>query len=303
MATCRYMEFFTKNKLLIVSFTILILIFSLLTIVILPKFRIVQNEQVQDIGLKPYLQKDGASVIASEYKKEDPVVVPVKPILFEYIEIVGSCGPYFEVKCVNVRSGPGLNYPIVSKLRNNIVLKVGKKVERDGQYWYKIVFDEWVRYPGRVKGDWYVSAEYARVFWDEGASNYSKKSAITTKRIVVELTSQMLYAYDGDELFMQESISTGLKLTETPRGTFKIFRKTPTRYMQGPIPEITPKYWDFPGTPWNLYFTHNGVIIHGAYWHNKFGTPQSSGCVNMDPDAAEKLYKWADLGTQVIVRD
>ena len=100
------------------------------------------------------------------------------------------------------------------------------------------------------------------------------------------------------------TISTGLELTPTPRGTFTIFRKTPTRYMQGPLPYMpVQKYYDLPGVPWNLYFTESGAVIHGAYWHENFGSQYSHGCVNVDLDLAKQLYDWADLGTTVVVED
>ena len=91
----------------------------------------------------------------------------------------------------------------------------------------------------------------------------------------------------GEELAMEIDISTGLELTPTPRGTFTVFRKTPSRYMQGPLPGIANDYYDLPGVPWNLYFTEQGAVIHGAYWHDSFGSPYSHGCVNADPKTAE----------------
>ena len=102
---------------------------------------------------------------------------------------------------------------------------------------------------------------------------------------------------------MEMVISTGLELTPTPRGTFSVFKKTPSRYMQGPLPGLPYDYYDLPGVPWNLYFTHEGAVIHGAYWHNSFGSRYSHGCVNLPPDEAKKLYDWAVLGTTVIVQD
>lgn len=73
--------------------------------------------------------------------------------------------------------------------------------------------------------------------------------------------------------------------------------------MQGPIPGVSDQYYDLPGVPWNLYFTVDGAVIHGAYWHNHFGEPWSHGCVNLPPQEAKRLYDWADLGTPVIVQD
>ena len=73
--------------------------------------------------------------------------------------------------------------------------------------------------------------------------------------------------------------------------------------MQGPIPGITNQYYDLPGVPWDLYFTHQGAAIHGTYWHENFGKQSSHGCVNLPPAQAEKLYRWAGIGTFVIVQD
>ena len=72
--------------------------------------------------------------------------------------------------------------------------------------------------------------------------------------------------------------------------------------MQGPIVGVSDQYYDLPGVPWDLYFTKGGDVIHGAYWHDKFGQPWSHGCVNLPLDQAEKLYLWADVGTPVIVQ-
>lgn len=252
--------------------------------------------------LDAYLKKEEAFIIAPE--GEEPTVLPIEQVLFEYIEITDSCGPYFNGECLNVRSGPGSEFPVVARLRSGVVLRVGGKIERDGTTWYKIVFDEWLRYPERVEKDWYVVADYVRVLLDEGEKKLIERTAdAARKRIIIDRSEQLLFAYDGDELFMQEPISTGIELTPTPRGNFTIFRKTPSRYMQGPIPQITEKFYDLPGVPWNLYFTAQGAIIHGTYWHENFGKPSSNGCVNVRPAMAEKLYKWADVGTRVIVQD
>lgn len=224
--------------------------------------------------------------------------------LFTYIEAINGCGPYYEGTCVNVRSGPGAEYSVVGRLRNGQVLKIQGKEIRDGHVWYQILFDGALRYPERITNDWFVSAEYAREFLDIGDRDLQENfTASTTKRIVVDISDQMLYAYDADALFMKEPISTGLELTPTPRGTFTVYKMTPSRYMQGPIPEISDQYYDLPGVPWNLYFTYEGAVVHGAYWHDHFGEPWSHGCVNLPPNKAKELYMWADIGARVTVRD
>lgn len=254
----------------------------------------------------PYLKKEEAVLVESASSTGKQTLLPVESVLFEYVEVTDSCGPHFDGECLRVRSGPGTDYPVLASLRNGVVLKVGGKVDNEGHSWYTIVFDEWLRYPNRLKGDWYVSAEYVKVLLDEGDKTTWEDDYATTssKSITVDRSEQMLYAFDGDELFLETAISTGLELTPTPRGTFTIFKKTPSRYMQGPLPNLVDQqYYDLPGVPWNLYFTNGGAVIHGAYWHDSFGSRYSHGCVNLPVDIAHKLYTWADLGTTVIVKD
>ncbi len=233
-----------------------------------------------------------------------PPTLPA-PKQFEYIEVTKGCdSSYAGDACVNIRSGPGTSYPAVMKTRNGMVLHVNGTVYADGHTWYKIVFDDWLRYPERVSGDWYIAGDYVRHFTDTGPAEIAQNTKTNTiKRILVDRSDQMLYAYEGDSLYMQHSVSTGLELTPTPRGTFYIYRKTPSRYMQGPLPNISDQYYDLPGVPWNLYFTEGGAVVHGAYWHTNFGQPWSHGCVNLPPEIAEKVYRWAELGTAITVRD
>jgi len=230
----------------------------------------------------------------------------VKNVLFEYVEVIDSCGPHFTGECLNARTGPGRDFPVQRQLRNGVVLKIGGSVERDGELWYQVIFDEFIRYPERLKGDWYVHSNYVRVLYDQGEKTVWENVSPTTtdKKIVVDFSSQLLRAYEGDTLYLETPISTGLELTPTPKGTFTIFKKTPSRYMQGPLPNLSDRQiYDLPGVPWNLYFTQGGAVIHGAYWHDSFGSVYSHGCVNLPVSVAQVLYIWADLGTKVIVED
>lgn len=221
-----------------------------------------------------------------------------------YIEVTQGCGPDYGGSCLNVRSSPTTDSSVVTQLRNGIVLKVDGSVTSDeGITWYKVVFDEWLRYPDRVSGDWYVAADYVRPVSATAQSSESPSAIESDKRIVVDLSEQKLYAYEGGDIFMEQIVSTGLPLYPTPRGSFPIYKMTPSRYMQGPISGITEEHYDLPGVPWNLYFTYQGAVIHGAYWHDQFGHSWSHGCVNLPPEKAEKLYRWAELGATVEVRD
>lgn len=246
------------------------------------------------------------AIIVVSQEKTTAVTSPIvaTPPSFQYIEVLDGCGPYFTGTCVNMRSGPGKEYPIILHLRTGMVLRVADTILENGTTWYKIMPDNGVHYPERINGNWYVAAEYVHLFQNEGDKYYLPGANPTNnQRIIVDLSDQRLYAYDGDVLFMEEPISTGLAVTPTPRGKFTIFKKTPSRHMQGPIPDVSDQYFDLPGVPWNLYFTYEGAVIHGAYWHDQFGKRWSHGCVNLSPQKAKELYEWANEGASVVVRD
>jgi lipoprotein-anchoring transpeptidase ErfK/SrfK len=221
---------------------------------------------------------------------------------FEYLEITESCGPDFEGNCIPAYAGPGTDYKVVTDLRNGMILKVKNVKVVDGVTWYRVYFDEWLRHPERVDSAWYVPAVAGRIVASGGEEVLGAQKPATNKRIVIDLSEHMIYAYDGITLFMSTKVATGEELSPTPTGTFTIFKKTPSRYMQGPLPGVNDSPFDLPGVPWNMYFTQGGAVIHGSYWHDRYGTEQSSGCVNLPPEIAKILYDWAPLGTEVAIQ-
>jgi LysM repeat protein len=114
------------------------------------------------------------------------------------------------------------------------------------------------------------------------------------KRFVVDLSDQMLYAYEGDSMVRSTLISSGTWRTPTVTGTFYIYARYVAARMRGPG-------YDLANVPYTQYF-YKGYGLHGTYWHNNFGTPMSHGCVNMPTPEAEWAYNWATFGTPVIVQ-
>lgn len=118
------------------------------------------------------------------------------------------------------------------------------------------------------------------------------------KHIYIDLTSQRLYAYDGNNLIYNFLVSTG-KWNPTPKGTFKIWIKLRYTRMKGGSKDLG-TYYDLPNVPYTMYFYNAqipktyGYGIHGAYWHNNFGHPMSHGCVNMKEEDVAQLYAWAN---------
>lgn len=111
--------------------------------------------------------------------------------------------------------------------------------------------------------------------------------------IDVDLTNQMVYAYEGDTVVNSFLVSTGTRSTPTVTGKYKIWIKLKKTNMSGPGYYLA-------DVPYVMYF-YKGYGLHGTYWHNNFGTPMSHGCVNLRIPDAEWLYYWASEGTVVNV--
>jgi len=119
------------------------------------------------------------------------------------------------------------------------------------------------------------------------------------KRIVVNLSDQWLYAYEGTQQIFDAPVSTGRNGMETPSGSFTIYLKLKIQTMDG----VTDgQYWVVPDVP-NVMYIIGGVALHGTYWHNRFGTGArlSHGCINLPLAAAAWVYRWAPIGTPVRV--
>lgn len=230
-----------------------------------------------------------------------------EPVVGDFIEVMEGCDDQYVGACVVARTGPGEEFPVALRLRIGMVLPVASTSVTDalGNSWYQIEFSEWVRYPGRINEEMYVDAEKVRPFVAPAVEEVQtgEEFSTTSKRIVIDRSDQKLYAYVGEQLVFWYPVSTGLSLTPTPRGEFTVYKKMPSRYMQGPLPGITSQYYDLPGVPWDLYFTKEGGTIHGAYWHDNFGSVWSHGCVNLAPQDARAVYSWTPVGTPVLVRD
>ncbi len=113
--------------------------------------------------------------------------------------------------------------------------------------------------------------------------------------IEVDLSEQKLRAWEGDQLFLESSVSTGLLWWPTPTGEFRVWIKLRATKMEGGSGRY---YYYLPNVPYVMYFGNNkipgwrGYGLHGTYWHNDFGNPRSHGCVNLPTNIAKELYYW-----------
>jgi lipoprotein-anchoring transpeptidase ErfK/SrfK len=121
-------------------------------------------------------------------------------------------------------------------------------------------------------------------------------AAIRSDRYIeVDLSEQKLRAWEGDKLFLETPVSTGLPWFPTPTGEFTIWLKLRATRMEGGEGKY---YYNLPNVPYVMFFQNDavpswrGYSLHGTYWHNDFGHQHSHGCVNLPTPVAKELYFW-----------
>ena len=113
---------------------------------------------------------------------------------------------------------------------------------------------------------------------------------IDAKWVLVDLSQQTLTAYDGGTAVYATLISSGKdeKNSETSVGLFQVKRKMAYSDMHGESDDP----YDVDRVPDALYY-HKNEALHGTYWHDRFGSPASHGCVNLSLADAQWLFDWS----------
>jgi len=111
------------------------------------------------------------------------------------------------------------------------------------------------------------------------------------KWIDVDLAHQTLTAYEGPRPVFVTLISSGRPGFETPTGSFRIQHKHVSTTMDDATsPDGA---YSIEDVPWTMYF-RDGIALHSAFWHDRFGERRSHGCVNLAPADARFLFDWTD---------
>jgi lipoprotein-anchoring transpeptidase ErfK/SrfK len=122
------------------------------------------------------------------------------------------------------------------------------------------------------------------------------------KYILVDISDQYMYVYEGEQLVFNFVASTGMN-NSTSVGNFSVLNKIPSAY----------------GATWNIWMPNwlgiywsgslqNGIhalpiLPNGAQlWAGYLGTPISYGCVVIGAYESQLLYDWADVGTPVEIQ-
>jgi len=164
----------------------------------------------------------------------------------------------------------------------------------DGEPWYRLK-DE------LLEVDYHVPAKHLRPVQAEEFAPISPDVPQEKKRIEVSISKQNLIAYENDRVVLETRVSTGIPShnlppgeipTDTPKGSFHVYSKMPSKHMGDGNLTGDPEAYELPGVPWVTFFAENGVALHGTYWHNNYGIQMSHGCVNMRTAEANWIYRW-----------
>lgn len=177
---------------------------------------------------------------------------------------------------------------------------IGIEEGPDGQPWYQLR-DE--LYKNLIYN---VPASHVRLIQDEEFAPISPDVPHEQKRIEVALDAQIMTCYENDEIVFQTNISSGRVgtvtppggiPTRTPVGRAHVTNKLPSKHMgDGQLASDIEAY-ELVGVPWTTFIKYDhlpfqGHAFHGTYWHDNYGVPMSSGCINMRNDEAKWFFRW-----------
>jgi lipoprotein-anchoring transpeptidase ErfK/SrfK len=150
--------------------------------------------------------------------------------------------------------------------------------------WYEI-------YDFHERKSYFVPTYDMRIIPDDELAPLSPDVPEAQKHIHIDLGTQTVTAFEGDNPVLISRCSSGAGDTKTPLGEFRTYHKGPSIHMtnEGDVEE---GIYDLPGVPWCSFFTGTGIAFHGTYWHNDYGRPRSHGCVNLPSMDAKFIYRW-----------
>jgi|SRR5690606_18641539 len=124
--------------------------------------------------------------------------------------------------------------------------------------------------------------------------HFAKRGA---KWLDVSIERQALVAYEGEVPVYATLVSTGRdglgdpeSSLSTVRGDFRVHTKHVSATMAS---DVEGDEYDLRDVPYVQYFSGN-YALHGAFWHDAFGSPRSHGCINLSPLDARWVFDWTE---------
>lgn len=178
-------------------------------------------------------------------------------------------------------------------------------LETWSQDWYRLADGRGWVHSSNVKG--FQPSGMAPVRWTAPAPRNVPIPPAGRHRIVISLLRQHLWAFDGSQLAYDTVIGTGRPELPTLLGTYHVFYKTSPYRMVSDWPYGSP-YWYAPAwVDYVMEFISGGYFIHDAPWRSRWGpganlAAGSHGCVNVPMPIMAQLYRWTNLGDEVVVQ-
>ena len=126
-----------------------------------------------------------------------------------------------------------------------------------------------------------------------GLSTSTLLAYSTYREILIDLSNQRAYAIEDGFVVFEGRISSGKVGRETPNGEFEIIQKK--RHHKS---NLWPKPNGGAKMPYMMRLTNTGIAMHLGYVPNK---PASHGCIRLKNGFAQKMYRWARVGTYVTI--
>lgn len=135
------------------------------------------------------------------------------------------------------------------------------------------------------------------------------------RKIVIDLTKQRAFVYDGSRLLASSPISSGREGKDTPTGQFTVIQKSPDHrssiygnYVRNSTivkanvdsrKDTPPAGSSFEGAPMPYFLRFSGAYgLHAGFVPSY---PASNGCVRLPNRQAKRFYDAVLLGTPVLV--
>lgn len=189
------------------------------------------------------------------------------PVIKTYNEDNNTYAVVLENK-VNIRKKASTKSEILTQVKRGTIVKIIGVSDT----WYKVNINETI---GFIRTD-----------------------LISKDCIIVDISEQVLYLYkDGNKKWSTSVVTGNEGNHDTPIGNYKLNRKNYRiqTYLSGYNDDGSRyrSYVDY----WMPFITNRGIGFHDASWRNsweynetRFKGHGSHGCVNMQHEAAEKLY-------------
>jgi lipoprotein-anchoring transpeptidase ErfK/SrfK len=215
---------------------------------------------------------------------------------------IGTPGRWWGISAVeggNLRDQATTRSSVVGTLEKGLPLVVsgwvaGEEVVSDNPTW------------AVLNGSTYVYSSVLRpVALPAAPPPPESASSYRGRWIDLNLTQQVVVAYEGQNAVRLARTSTGRPGWETGAGTFSIQRRVANETMDSSSLiglDAQRASYKVENVRWTQYFTSDGKALHENYWkrRDEFGIPSSHGCAGLVAEDAQFFWNWADIGVPVI---